>query len=161
MFCKNCGKELLDDAAFCSACGTAVAAPKAENANAENACDNGEEKVMFGAPETNSENTQPIYQMPQYTAPVEENVSDKKGFSLASLILGICSFLPCCCVNFITAILAVIFGIIGIKSSNKTLSVVGIILAAAAFLIYLIGGIIYLALIGAANGAIFEESLYF
>ena len=162
MFCKNCGKELIEGAAFCSRCGTAVTAPKTDSANAEIACEGTEEKVIFGAPEANStEPAQTIYQMPQYTAPVEEVKEDRKGFSLASLILGICSFLPCCCVNFILSILAVIFGIIGIKSSNRNLSIVGIILAGASFLLYLVGIIIYISLIGASGGAIFEEYMYY
>ena len=63
--------------------------------------------------------------------------------------------------NFITAILAVIFGIIGIKSSNKTLSIVGIILAAAAFVIYLTIIIVYIAIVGASSGAIFDEFMYY
>ena len=139
MFCKNCGKELIEGAAFCSFCGTAVTMPKPEAAKPEST----EQKAIFGEPEINAESTAPIYQMPQYTAPAEENKSDKKGFSIASLVLGIVSLLPCCCVNFITAILAVVFGIIGIKSSSKTLSVIGIILAAIGFILYLIVVIVY------------------
>ena len=161
MFCKNCGKELLEGAAFCSSCGTAVTVPGAEKPQPENACDKCEEKVVLGANEANGEATAPIYQTTQYTAPAEEQANDKKGFSIASLVLGICSLLPCCCVNFITAILAVIFGIIGIKSSNKTLSVVGIILAAAAFVIYLTIIIVYIAIVGASSGAIFDEFMYY
>ncbi len=144
MFCKNCGTELKDGAAFCHKCGTAVTMPKAEPAVAENTAEKTEAKVMFDTPAANNtENVAPIYQMPQYTAPVEEPQDDKKGFSVASLVLGIVSLLPCCCVNFITAILAVIFGILGIKSSNKTLSIVGIILAGVAFILYLIIVIAY------------------
>ena len=143
MFCKNCGKELLDGAAFCHGCGAAAPAPNTESEKPEATCNTTEEKVTYTAPETNKETVPPIYQIPQYTAPAEENVSDKKGFSLTSLILGICSFLPCCCVNFITAILAVVFGIIGIKSSNRTLSIVGIILAGAAFIIYAVLFVVY------------------
>ena len=141
MFCKNCGTQLKDEAAFCHSCGTAVTTPKAEPAQTENT----EAKVAFDAPAANgAENVAPIYQMPQYTAPVEEPQDDKKGFSVASLVLGIVSLLPCCCANFITAILAVVFGILGIKSSNKNLSVIGIILAAVAFVLYLIVIILYM-----------------
>lgn len=35
MFCKNCGKEIEDDAKFCSACGTAVEAGAQTSASAE------------------------------------------------------------------------------------------------------------------------------
>ncbi len=159
MFCKNCGKELLDGAAFCSACGTAVTSPIAEDTKAENTCDNSEEKVMFDTPEVNNESTAPIYQMPQYTAPTEENVNDKKGFSLASLILGICSLLPCCCVNSVLSILAIVFGIIGIKSTNKTQSIVGIILASASLLIYLVIIVVYVIIMG--EFSIYDEFMYY
>lgn len=151
MFCKNCGTQLKDGSAFCHSCGTAVTAPKTQATEVENpasAVNSAEEtlaQVTFDAPEVNAtESTQPIYQMPQYTVPVDEPQDNKKGFSIASLILGIVSFLPCCCVNFITAILAVVFGIIGIKSSNKTLSIVGIILAAVAFILYIIVIVLYM-----------------
>ena len=30
MFCKNCGKELANDAKFCDACGATMAAPAVE-----------------------------------------------------------------------------------------------------------------------------------
>ena len=33
MFCKNCGKELVDGAAFCAYCGTAAKVAKTQGAN--------------------------------------------------------------------------------------------------------------------------------
>lgn len=31
MFCRKCGKEIPDDAAFCTRCGTATEAPQPDN----------------------------------------------------------------------------------------------------------------------------------
>ena len=61
--------------------------------------------------------------------PTNQNTKDKGGFAVASLVLGIVSYVVCC-VGPITQILAVIFGIIGIKSSKKGLAIAGIILGA-------------------------------
>ena len=84
MFCKNCRTQLNDGAAFCHNCGTAVTMPNAEAVQTENVAENTEAKVMFDAPTASStENVAPIYQMPQYTAPVEEPQSDKKGFCIS------------------------------------------------------------------------------
>ncbi|MBQ8337805.1 MAG: zinc-ribbon domain-containing protein [Oscillospiraceae bacterium] len=165
MFCKNCRTQLNDGAAFCHNCGTAVTMPNAEAVQTENVAENTEAKVMFDAPTASStENVAPIYQMPQYTAPVEEPQSDKKGFSIASLVLGICSFLPCCCVNFILSILAVIFGIIGIKSSDKNLSIIGIILAAVSFVLGIITVILYMFVLEANTEGFsyyFGDNMYY
>ena len=166
MYCKKCGTELKNEAAFCHKCGAAVTVPNTEAPAPENTVDNANTTATFGAPEVNTnENTQPIYQMPQYTVPpVEEVQDDKKSFSIASLILGIVSLLPCCCVNFITAILAVIFGILGIKSSNKTMSIVGIILAGVGFILYLVF-LIFLIFVSETNSEdfsyFFDNNMYY
>lgn len=56
---------------------------------------------------------------------------DKKGLAIASLVLGIlnlCSwFLPIC--GGPMAIVGIVLGILGIKSSQKTLAIVGIVLS--------------------------------
>ncbi len=55
--------------------------------------------------------------------------SDSVGFGVASLVLGILSiFLFACCVNFIMALLAIIFGIVQIaKSKKRGMAIAGII----------------------------------
>ena len=58
---------------------------------------------------------------------------DSVGFGVASLVLGILSVLLfcLCCVNFFTALLAIIFGIVQIvKSKHKGMAIAGIITAA-------------------------------
>lgn len=54
--------------------------------------------------------------------------NDKKGFSIAALVLGIIAIVLCCIwyVSIICGILALIFGIIGRKSSKRGMSIAGI-----------------------------------
>ena len=60
------------------------------------------------------------YQQPVYGQATQKQKGDSIGFGIASLILGIASiFLFACCVNYILAILAIIFGIVQIVT-NKT-----------------------------------------
>ncbi len=63
--------------------------------------------------------------------------SDSIGFGIASLVLGILSiFLFMCCVNYILAILAIIFGIVQmVQSKKKGLAIGGIITAAISIII--------------------------
>ena len=76
----------------------------------------------------------------------EETEKDKKGFSIAALVLGIIAIV-CCCVWYISipcGILAIIFGIIGIKSSKKGMSIAGLITGAIGLVISII---IFIALV--------------
>lgn len=68
---------------------------------------------------------QPVYPYPNA---VPQN-RDSVGFGVASLVLGILSiFLFACCVNFIMALLAIIFGIVQIaKSKKRGMAIAGII----------------------------------
>ena len=67
----------------------------------------------------------------------KKNVVDRKGFAVASMVLGIIALVlfgifyfsvPC-------AILAIIFGILSIKSSRKGMSIAGITTGAAVFVL--------------------------
>ena len=76
----------------------------------------------------------------------KENVVDRKGFAVASMVLGIIALVlfwifylsvPC-------AILAIIFGILSIKSSRKGMSIAGITTGAIGFvLMVLLYGFIF------------------
>lgn len=59
------------------------------------------------------------------TAPANE----KKGFSIAALVLGIIALVLCCIwyVSIPCGIIALILGIIGLKSSKRGMSIAGII----------------------------------
>ena len=54
---------------------------------------------------------------------------DKKGFSIAALVLGIIAIVLCCLwyVSIPCGIIALILGIIGLKSSKRGMSIAGII----------------------------------
>jgi hypothetical protein len=76
-------------------------------------------------------------------APVPAPAGDKKGLAIAALVLGIlnlCSwFLPIC--GGPMAIVGIILGILGIKSSQKTLAIVGIVLSALGLLATIVNAI--------------------
>lgn len=80
----------------------------------------------------------------------EKNENESVGFGIASLVLGIVSLLLfCTCINWITGILAIIFGIIQItKTKQKGFAIGGIITAGVSLLFTII---LYISLvIGAA-----------
>jgi hypothetical protein len=82
---------------------------------------------------------QPIYapgqELPAY--PVAPQGTDRKGLAIASLVLGIVGVLSCCLswVATIPGILAIIFGILGVKSSKKGMAIAGIICGALAIIL--------------------------
>lgn len=55
--------------------------------------------------------------------------NDKKGFSIAALVLGIIAIVLCCIwyVSIPCGIIALVLGIIGIKSSKRGMSIAGIV----------------------------------
>lgn len=77
-----------------------------------------------------NQNQQNAYQQPYYGQTVSQK-GDGTGFGIASLVLGIVSiFTFACCVNYIFAILAIIFGIIQlVKNKSKGLAIAGLITA--------------------------------
>jgi len=102
----------------------------------------------------------------EFPNPVPEPIpalgGDKKGLAIASLVLGIlnlCSwFLPIC--GGPLAIVGIILGILGIKSSQKTLAIVGIILSALGLLATIVNAIVG-AIWGLSNPDWYTEILNF
>lgn len=83
-----------------------------------------------------------------YYAGEENKNNGKKGFAIASLILGIVSVVCCCMgLGFIAAPLSIIFGIIALvkNQSGKPMSIIGIVLSVIS--------IIFMALIIAMYGS--------
>lgn len=77
---------------------------------------------------------------------------DKKNFCIASLVLGIVALVFFCIwyISIPCAILAIIFGILGIKSENKGMAIAGLITGSIGFIIsiILIGLIIFGIFVG-------------
>jgi hypothetical protein len=95
MFCKKCGKEIEEGLTLCEEC---------------NASEEVEEVEVV------------VVEEPEAEVKVEKKCC-KKGFGIAATILGFaCLFVPI--LNTVTAILAIVFGIFGRKSS---LGVVGLV----------------------------------
>ena len=81
---------------------------------------------------------QPVYMPGQVVAGQAPGATgpNRKGFAIASLVLGILG-IPLCCffVGFLPGLLGVIFGILGLKSSAKGMAIAGIICGAVAIVI--------------------------
>ena len=93
--------------------------------------------------------------------PQQKQKGDGRGYGIASLILGIVSVLLfCTCINWVTGILAIIFGIIQItKNKENGLAIGGIITAAISMVLSVV---LYLAMwFGMTNAGItYEDLLY-
>lgn len=87
-------------------------------------------------------NTQKIIEPNQTTTQkqsTQKNKKDRKGFCIASMVLGIVAIV-CFCLWYIAipcGILAIIFGILGVKSTNKGMAIAGIITGAIGLLIFI------------------------
>ena len=96
------------------------------------------------------QNNQPINNSKQTKNNME---NDKKGFSIAALVLGIVAIVLSCIwyISIPCAILAIVFGILGIKSSKKGMSIAGITTGAIGIFIS-IAILIVLMIFGFAMG---------
>ena len=70
----------------------------------------------------------------------EEPAKDKKGFSIAALVLGIISLVLFCLwyISIPCGILAIIFGILGIKSTKKGMSIAGVVTGAIGLVVSIV-----------------------
>lgn len=89
----------------------------------------------------------------QETKVAEEPKKDKKGFCIASMVLGIVALvlfwmwyiaIPC-------AILAIIFGILGIKSTQKGMAITGVVTGSIGLIVSIIL-IVFIVIVGMALG---------
>ena len=99
------------------------------------------EKVEETKQEENEEvKTEAPKEEPKVEVIKEEAEKDKKGFSIAALVLGIISIVLCCVwyISIPCGILAIIFGIVGIKSSKKGMSIAGLITGSIGLIISII-----------------------
>ncbi|WMJ24358.1 DUF4190 domain-containing protein [Paludicola sp. MB14-C6] len=99
----------------------------------------------------------PQYQQPPFQ-PQYQQPKEKKGMAIAALVLGICSIVFSCAwyLAIPAAIIGIILGVLGMKTSGKTMAIVGIVLSA----IGIICGIAF-AVIGFAFAKEIMENPYF
>lgn len=85
--------------------------------------------------------------------PTQEAPKNKKGLCIASLVLGIVSLVLFCIwyLSIPCGILAIIFGVLGIKSMNKGMAVAGLVTGAIGLLVSMIV-VISLFMFGFAMG---------
>jgi len=163
-FCSKCGAVLEPTARFCNICGTAVKNDVPE-ATAATPSPEGNPYVSAEVQTPVQEQTPPV-QMPPYqassyqaspyqaTSPVQPQqqgyyyanptpvniappVNEKSWLGITSLVCGILS-VTVCCGTIIPSILALIFGFLGLKTSKKTLSIVGLVLGGIGLLLSII-----------------------
>lgn len=131
MFCKNCGREINDGVTFCPYCGVAVSQ---ENTSEPSAA--GMEQPYTNPQQVTYEQT-PYSQQPQNTG--------VDGFAIASLVLGIASFII---IPLIGAILAIVFGNISKRNRGaNTMARVGKILGIVALVLWIVIVFVYAFLI--------------
>ena len=98
-----------------------------------------------------NENNNPIEQPIENSNPVQQSgtinngestnvaIEEQKGFSIASMILGIVAIMFCCInayVAIICGILAIVFSVIGKKKGGKGMATTGLILGIIALSLY-------------------------
>lgn len=167
MICKNCSAEVNEGSAFCQNCGYAVNSfvsptvpSNPQNSSTETVL-NGDAVFSeaqpippqsnqelpndpnFMANQTNPTYIPPNIQNTQFIPPVQPQ-SDPKGFAIAALVLGIVSLVTelCCCGGFIPAVLAIIFGILGKKSSKSSMATAGLVMGIISVVFSVIGVIV-------------------
>jgi hypothetical protein len=141
MFCVNCGTKIEEGVKFCSGCGTPVVSAGVEIKQ--------EKAVNFIQTQPSALPASGVYQA-QNTQITASGTTDKKGFAIASLVLGLCSLLAFLLpfLGFPVSIVGLIMGVVGYKSSKKGFAIAGLILS----MIGLVATIINSA-IGAYQGA--------
>ena len=139
MKCEKCGTEIKQESKFCTNCGEPVIKTEPEVIEAEPLIE--DENIIQ---EEAVEKDEPIeantitIMKEQKKEVIDTNVKqaevvneEKTGLSVAALVLGIVAIL---CIfehgmlNFISALLAIIFGAIGRKKGGKTMGTVGMVL---------------------------------
>lgn len=159
MNCNVCGSPVDEGSAFCTICGADLKNQATGNNQNVASQEQTAPQQDFQPPEfqqtyqANPQQTyQPTYQQnPQqtyYQGPSMNQVEsdDKGGFAVASFVVSIISFF-CCCLGTIPAIISLILGIIGRKSTTKKwMSTAGIIIS----VIVIVISLILMAIYGAA-----------
>ncbi len=174
MYCKVCGKELPDGAARCDECGTPVdgvyereqtdkessfGSHHYGNTGSSQSADNGyyqDNRSQYQYQYDYSNNgSQPVY---------EHQSGARKGFAIASMVMGIIGLVGSCCslftfgvLNLLLGVVGLIFGILGLKSQGKGMAIAGIIMAALNLIIGVLILILMIASLSMTNNMTPEE----
>lgn len=108
------------------------------------------EKVNTNVNSNTEKVTAPVVETKVVT---EEPKKDRKGFCIASLVLGIIALVFFCVwyVSIPCAILAIIFGVLGIKSTGKGMAIAGLITGSIGLVVSILI-IVFLFVFGVAIG---------
>lgn len=105
--------------------------------------------------QTENTDTEKVVQTKQatQTQSTEEPKKDRKGFCITSMVLGIIAMVFFCLwyLSIPCGILAIIFGILGVKSTNKGMAIAGIVTGAIGLVISIFI-IVMLFMYGVATG---------
>lgn len=84
---------------------------------------------------------------------VEEPKKDRKGFCIASMVLGIIALVFFCVwyLSIPCAILAIIFGVLGIKSTGKGMAIAGLVTGSIGLVVFVLI-IVFIIIFGVAVG---------
>ena len=176
MFCESCGSTIPDGQAFCSSCGAAAPAQAAPVQAAP------VQPAPAPAPQPMAQPVQPVQQyaqpapqpvqpVQQYAQPVQQaqpvyvqpvvavpaQPRKSSGMAIAGLIMGIFAVILCWfpVVNWVLALLGLIFSIVGIAKKNggaKGAAIAGLILT-------ILGVVLSIAMFGAILGTSMNEYL--
>ncbi len=128
MKCTNCGNEIPEGAAYCSACGA-----KAHN-----------EYVVQDDEQNNQSNNGGYRQNP----PMDDMFGQGNGLAIASMVTGICSLVLSCCATTLSFILALVSCALGIyvivsHKGSRGMAIAGIACSAVAILATVVISVIY------------------
>ncbi|MCD7824139.1 MAG: zinc-ribbon domain-containing protein [Oscillospiraceae bacterium] len=116
MKCTNCGNEIPDGSAFCSACGTKV-----------------HNEYVVQDEEPKNQNNGGYRQNPQ----MNDMLCSDNGLAIASMVTGICSLVLSCCASTLSFILALVSCALGIyvlikHKGGRGMAIAGITCSAVA-----------------------------
>lgn len=148
-FCKHCGSQIEDNAAFCGVCGQAqnTVEPQVQEA------------PVYTQPQAPVQPQQPVYVAPQAPVnPYGQPVIPGKGLGITSMVLGIVS-LALFCVWYLAipcAIVGAALGgvalskakVVGVKNGMATAGVACSCIALGIAILFLLLGLLGLASIG-------------